>query len=337
MLVVHSERMVAHDPGPDHPEAPDRLREAQRALEQIPGLEWLEARPATDAELERVHHHAYVTRIRELEGRTVTLDPDTHASPGTVAAAYLAAGAALQATEAVCRGSTQRALALVRPPGHHAEADAAMGFCFFNNVAVAAAHARATLGCERVLILDWDVHHGNGTQHLFEERRDVLFVSLHEYPLYPGTGALHETGRGEGRGYTVNVPCPAGLGDVDYLHALRELLVPIADAFRPDLVLVSAGFDAHDADPLASMRLTERGYAAMTRLVLDVADRHARGRTVFLLEGGYHLEAMPRSLAACVRVLAGEPAASVVGEPSAAGLAVVRAVREEHGEHWPLG
>jgi acetoin utilization deacetylase AcuC-like enzyme len=337
MRVVHSERMVEHDPGSGHPESPARLRAAAQALEDVVGLWWEEPREATDAELERVHHHAYVTRLRELRGRAVTLDPDTHASAGTIDAAYLAAGAAIQATEAVFDGSTRRSLALVRPPGHHAEADAAMGFCFFNNVAVAAAHARATLGCERVLILDWDVHHGNGTQHIFEERRDVLFMSVHQHPLYPGTGALHEVGRGEGRGYTVNVPFPGGLGDADYLHALRALLVPIADVYRPELVLISAGFDAHDADPLAGMRLTERGYAQMARVVKDVADRYAEGRLVVLLEGGYDLEAMPRSLRAVVDVLTDARIDDEATEPpSDIGRRVVAAVRDMHETHWPF-
>jgi acetoin utilization deacetylase AcuC-like enzyme len=336
MRIVHSERMVEHDPGPGHPESPDRLRLAADALRDLPGTVWEEPREVTTMELERVHHHAYVARIAELRGRALTLDPDTHTSPATVDAAFLAAGAAIQATEAVFDGANTTALALVRPPGHHAESDAAMGFCFFNNVAVAAAHARAALGCERVLILDWDVHHGNGTQHIFEERRDVLFISLHEFPLYPGTGALHEMGRGEGRGYTINMPVPAGLGDDDYVHALRSILVPVADAFRPNLVLVSAGFDAHDADPLANMRLSESGYAEMTRIVKQVADRHAEGRVVFLLEGGYDLEAMPRSLRACAEVLVGLPHEARTGKPSQAARNLVYAVAEQHAPHWRI-
>ncbi|MBM4359276.1 MAG: histone deacetylase [Deltaproteobacteria bacterium] len=338
MLVVHSERMVFHDPGAGHPESPERLRAAVRELREVPGLRWQEPREVTSAELERVHHPAYVTRLRELRGRALTLDPDTHASSGTIDAAFLAAGAAIEATEAVCRGATTSALALVRPPGHHAEADAAMGFCFFNNVAVAAAHARAELGCERVLIVDWDVHHGNGTQHIFEERSDVLFVSLHQHPLYPGTGAIHEVGRGAGRGFTVNVPFPGGLGDADYLHALRSIVVPIADVFRPDLVLVSAGFDAHDADPLAGMRLSEQGYARMTRVLKDLARRHAAGRLVMLLEGGYDLDAMPRSLRAAVAaLLAGEPVDELHERPSDVGRRIVSAVCDQHSDFWPIG
>ncbi len=334
MRVVHSERMVAHDPGPGHPESPERLRVAAKALKDVAELEWSEPREATDAELERVHHHAYVARIAELRGRVLSLDPDTHLSAGTVEAAYLAAGAAVMATEAVFRGANTKALALVRPPGHHAEADAAIGFCFFNNVAIAAAHAIETLGCERVLILDWDVHHGNGTQHIFEERRDVLFMSLHEFPHYPGTGALHEMGRGEGRGYTINIPCPGGLGDGDYIHALRSILVPVAASYRPNLVLVSAGFDAHDADPLANMRLSERGYAELMRIVKDIAEQHADGRIVLLLEGGYDLEAMPRSLRACVDVLIGRGGEPLHEPPTQAGRDVVNAVKDQHSDHW---
>ncbi len=336
MLVVHSDGMALHDPGPGHPDSPDRLRAAVDALKDLPGLQWSESREATQTELERVHHPAYVARLAELRGRVCTLDPDTHLSAGSVAAAYLAAGAAIQATEAVFVAGNNLALALVRPPGHHAEADAAMGFCLFNNIAIAAEHARATLGCERVLILDWDVHHGNGTQHLFEERRDVLFMSIHESQLYPDTGALHETGRGEGRGYTINVPCPAGRGDADYVYILRSLLVPIAAAFRPNLVLVSAGFDAHRADPLANMELTEDGYAEMTKIVHEIADRYANGRVVFFLEGGYDLEAMPRSLRACIEALMpvkDEPA-SVVRLPTPAARSIVAAVKDQHADHW---
>lgn len=335
MLIVHSERMVEHDPGPSHPESPERLRRAADALRDLPGARWHEPREARDVELERVHHRAYVARLRELRGRALTLDPDTHASSGSIDAAYLAAGAAIEATEHVFRGGDATAIALVRPPGHHAEADAAMGFCFFNNVAVAAAHARATLGCDRVLVLDWDVHHGNGTQHIFEERRDVLFVSLHQHPLYPGTGALHEIGRGDGRGYTVNVPFPGGLGDADYLLALDALLVPLADAFRPELVLVSAGFDAHDADPLAGMALSEAGYAAMARVVKGIAERHASGRTVLVLEGGYDLDAMPRSLRAAAEGLGGRALTHDFGDASESGVRVIEAVRRMHAETWP--
>jgi acetoin utilization deacetylase AcuC-like enzyme len=343
MLIAFSEKMIAHDPGPGHPECPERAVAAARALRDLPGARWIEPQPATRDDLIRVHDGAYVDRIEALRGRAAQLDPDTHLSAASVEAAYLAAGAAVDAVRAVVQGKTRHAIALGRPPGHHAETAAAMGFCVFNNVAVAAAHAR-TLGCERVLILDWDVHHGNGTQHIFETRRDVLFMSLHQFPLYPGTGGLDECGSGDGAGYTVNVPWPAGLGDGDYLHALYALLVPIADRFKPDLVLVSAGFDAHDDDPLAAMRLTTRGFAEMAGVVKAIADKHARGRVVLVLEGGYDLGAMPRSLRACADVLSGFAAGDDPTAPTALklptatepGRDVVRAVMDRHRAFWPL-
>jgi acetoin utilization deacetylase AcuC-like enzyme len=201
-------------------------------------------------------------------------------------------------------GVAANAFVWARPPGHHAEARTAMGFCLFNNVAVAAA-AGLRLGAERVLIVDWDVHHGNGTQHMFEQRRDVMTMSSHQFPLYPGTGAPHEIGMGEGVGYTVNAALPAGQFDADYGAVFEDLFLPIAESFRPDLVLVSAGFDAHRADPLGEMNVTERGFAAMCTAVRRIAEDHARSRLVLLLEGGYDLEGLVGSSRACLQVLAG--------------------------------
>jgi acetoin utilization deacetylase AcuC-like enzyme len=235
----------------------------------------------------------------------------------------------------VVSGHYRHALALVRPPGHHAEADEARGFCLFNNVAIAAAHARAELGCERVLIVDWDVHHGNGTQHSFYDRDDVLLFSLHRYPFYPGTGDADETGRGAGAGYTVNVPFPGGQGDGDYLAACEALLVPIADAFAPDLVLVSAGFDAHYRDPLGGMEVTEDGYGAMAALVQAIAERHAEGRVVLLLEGGYDLSALGGGLRRCVDVLNGAPG-SASGSPSPLGQEIIASLVGRHRSKWAL-
>jgi acetoin utilization deacetylase AcuC-like enzyme len=213
-----------------------------------------------------------------------------------------------------------------------------MGFCLFNNVAVAAAHARAQLGCSRVLIVDWDVHHGNGTQQIFYERDDVLFFSSHRFPFYPGTGAAREIGRGKGEGYTVNLPLPPQLGDGDYIALFRDLLVPIADRFAPEFVLVSAGFDAHRADPLGGMSLTENGYAALCTLVRDIADRHAAGRLVLVLEGGYNLHALAGSVRSCVEVLAGT-AANLPGsdvQPGARTQEIAEMIRAHHQDRWGL-
>jgi acetoin utilization deacetylase AcuC-like enzyme len=251
----------------------------------------------------------------------------------------MAAGAAVSAVDAVVRGEasggTRRAFALVRPPGHHAEMTRPMGFCIINNIAVATRHAQHELGIKRVLIVDWDVHHGNGTQHSFLHRADVLFVSLHQFPFYPGTGALQETGSGDGDGYTVNVPFPGGCHDGDYRAAFRDIIVPVANAFEPDLVMVSAGFDAHRLDPLAGMEATEEGYADMAATVASIADEHADGRLVLTLEGGYDLGALGRSVRACVDVLTGT---SAPGQAISAdrGGAVIEQVAAHHRDQWKL-
>lgn len=337
VLLYWDDAMLGHDAGAGHPERPERLAAIREELDRRPvaGARWVRPRPAPREAIERVHTRSYVDRIESVRGTTYRFDPDTAVSPGSVEAAYLAAGAALDAVTAVAAGPARRAFALVRPPGHHAEASQAMGFCLFNNVAIAAAHARAALGCERVLIADWDVHHGNGTERAFYDRRDVLVFDTHRFPYYPGTGALEEVGRGEGEGFTVNVPLPAGLGDGDLAAAFREVLIPIADAFRPDLVLVSAGFDAHQADPIGDQGLTEDGFAALTGIVRGIAERHASGRLVLVLEGGYDLPALARSVRACVEVLAGAPPPEPP-PPSPRGLTAVRRAVAHHRRYWPL-
>ncbi len=335
MLLITDERMQLHDPGRGHPESPERLRAVAEALDGVSDSTWAKPEPASRQQIERVHTAEYVDRVERFRGRSGALDPDTTTSPQSVEAAYLAAGAALDAVTEVVSGHYRHAWALVRPPGHHAEADEARGFCLFNNVAIAAAHARDELGSDRVLIVDWDVHHGNGTQHSFYDRDDVLFFSLHRYPFFPGTGAADETGRGAGQGYTVNVPFPGGQGDGDYLAAFEALLVPIADRFAPDLVLVSAGFDAHRRDPLGGMDVTEDGYGAMAAVVQRVAERHADGRVVLLLEGGYDLAALGGSVRRCVEVLNGAPAPAI-GSPSAQGQNVIAGLVDLHRPKWGL-
>lgn len=339
VLLFSDTAMLSHDPGPGHPERPARLSFLVDALRERPtaGTAWRSPRPVSVEALARVHDPRYVAAVEGLAGRYAALDPDTSASPGTVDAARLAAGAAIDAVEAVAAGPVRRAVALVRPPGHHAERDRAMGFCFFNNVAIAAAHARAVLGCERVMIVDWDVHHGNGTQHAFEDRSDILVFNTHQWPLYPGTGAAEETGRGEGEGFTVNVPLPAGSRDADYAAVYEQMLVPIAERFRPDLVLVSAGFDAHREDPLAGMELSAEGFGWLCREVRDLADRLAGGRIALLLEGGYHLEALVESLRACLTVLAGDPGPPGPESPgTGAAEAALQRARGVHARRWAV-
>lgn len=295
-----------HVAGPMHPESPGRLRAIEEVLARAPvdGTEHVAPRRATRDELLRVHTAAHVDRVLSLAGQSAQLDPDTAMSPGSADAALLAAGAGAQLALDVLQGRAQNGFALVRPPGHHAEASHAMGFCLFNNVAVAAEAALAA-GAKRVLVLDWDVHHGNGTQASFFARRDVLFCSTHQFPFYPGSGAPTETGEREGTGFTVNVALPGGLGDADYGAVFHELLLPVAQRYRPELVLVSAGFDPHRNDPLGGMNVTERGFAAMCSAARAISEEVCGGKLALLLEGGYDLDGLAQSVHACVEVLAG--------------------------------
>ncbi|MEE9130740.1 MAG: histone deacetylase [Phycisphaerales bacterium] len=338
VLLLYDEAMLAHDPHPDHPERPDRLRAVRDALHQqpVPGARWGAGQPAGRESIARVHSAAHIDRIESLRGQSAALDVDTAVSPGSVQAAHLAAGAAIDAVTAVVDGRAARAFALVRPPGHHAEANRAMGFCLFNNIAIAAAHARDRLGCERILIVDWDVHHGNGTQQAFYRDSNVLFFSTHQSPFYPGTGAVDETGADDGIGYTVNVPLPPGLGDGAYGAIFAQLLIPIADSFAPDLVLVSAGFDSHRNDPIGGMMMTERGFALLCAVVCDIADRHANGRLALILEGGYNLAALAGSVRACVETLAGSGPQPPNGRCDARSDKVVDLVRSVHAGTWPV-
>jgi acetoin utilization deacetylase AcuC-like enzyme len=325
-----------HDAGPGHPERPERLDAVRRGLREgglESGLRLLRPRPATTAELIRVHSDEHVARVVGTRGRTVRFDADTQASPRSSEAALLAAGAVVDAVDGVLDGRLDRAFCAVRPPGHHAEPARAMGFCLFNNVAVAAAHALAR-GLKRVAVIDFDVHHGNGTQDMFYADPRVLYVSSHAYPFYPGTGALGEVGEGAGRGFTVNLPLPPAMGDLEYARVYREFVVPVGRAFDPELVIVSAGFDPYEGCPIAPMRVTPRGFAAIAQACVDVAAGAARGRAVFALEGGYNLDGIARSSAAVMRVLGGQPAEPLAG-PAPRVDALVSAYREALAPFWP--
>ena len=268
-------------------------------------------RPATREELLRVHAADHVDAIARTSGRAVMLDPDTFTSPESAEIAALAAGAAVQAVDhAIDR--KEAAFALVRPPGHHAERDRAMGFCLFNNIAVAAAHAQQR-GLARIAVVDIDVHHGNGTQWIFYDNPRVLYVSTHQYPFYPGTGAANEVGTGEGRGFTFNVPLEMGATDADYALVYREAVIPVLHEFAPDVILVSAGFDAHERDPLASMRVTTEGYGSVVRQLVDAA---TNGSIAFVTEGGYDLGALSDCLDAAIAEASGT--ASRLGAPAPA-------------------
>jgi len=306
--LVYHPAFLDHDMGPGHPESPNRLRAIMRQLEQsgtMAQLVKIDPRKAEDEWITQVHtpgHVAALNRHAPVNGR-VSLDPDTAMSSGSLPAAYLAAGGALAGVDAIMAKEVDHVFCAVRPPGHHAEAGRAMGFCLFNNVAIATRYAQKKYGLSRILIVDWDVHHGNGTQHSFEDDPSVLFFSTHQYPHYPGTGRETERGTGAGEGYTINVPMEAGEGDEEYREVFRHALVPAADEFKPEFVIISAGFDAHRDDPLAGMGLTEEGYADLTDIVAAIAARHAQGRILSSLEGGYHLTALGLSVDAHLKAL----------------------------------
>jgi acetoin utilization deacetylase AcuC-like enzyme len=358
MLLISSSRFVDHLTPPGHPESPERAEifdgVAERA--QLRGVEVIEPAPASDEALLRIHTRPYLDAISATSGRVSMIDPDTFTSPETVTLARLAAGAAILAVDRCLASahaapagarphgawpqigteSVPRALALVRPPGHHAEADRAMGFCFFNNIAIAAAHARAR-GVERVAIVDFDVHHGNGTQRSFYADPNVLFISTHQYPFYPGTGAATEVGSGAGTGCTVNVPIEGGATDGDYQRVFEAIVTPVLYEFRPDLVLVSAGFDAHERDPLAQMRVTTPGFVWMTTMLRDLADGLCGGRLAVITEGGYDLRALAESLDAVCGVL--EATTSAVAHeplrgPTPRADRAIAAVREAQAAKW---
>lgn len=337
LILFTDSAMLDHDQGPQHPERSERLSAILEALQRHPLHSALHRTPTpVEVEvLELVHDPGYVRSLMALTGRSATLDADTRVSAGSLPAARLAAGAAADAVKAVMAGEATRAFALVRPPGHHAEYDRAMGFCLFNNVAVGAVQALQQAGAQRVLIVDWDVHHGNGTQHTFEDDDQVLVFNTHQWPLYPGTGAREEIGRGKGRGFSVNVPLPAGCGDGDYAAVYTELLRPIAEQFQPELILVSAGYDAHRDDPLGNMRVTTAGFASLCGMVAALADRLCGGRLVLTLEGGYHIQALAQSVRACAAVLGHEAAATAIEPPAgAAGRDALERAKAVQREFW---
>lgn len=298
---VYDPKYLGHEMGPGHPESPDRLRAICAQLQSSgtwSRLHQVTPRRAERQWIELIHRASYVENLerRSPAKGYASLDPDTSMSPGTLYAAYLATGGALAAVDAIMNGDIDQAFCAVRPPGHHAEADRAMGFCFFNTVAIAARYIQQHYGLKRVLIVDWDVHHGNGTQHAFYDDPSVLFFSTHQFPYYPGTGGAMETGEGKGKGLTINVPLSGGQGDDEYREVFQKVLVPAADTFQPEFVVISAGFDAHRDDPLASMDLTEEGYGELTNMVASIAKTFSSGRILACLEGGYHLQALAGSV-----------------------------------------
>ncbi len=295
--LVYDPTFLAHRVSPHHPERPERLQAIISGLEECGLLEKLtplRPRMATEDELSAIHSAEYLQRIEQAcaAGERYLDSLDTEICRDSYVAARLAAGGVLVAAEAVMRGQVQNAFCALRPPGHHALHGRAMGFCLVNNVAVAARYLQRSHGARRILIVDWDVHHGNGTQAAFYADDSVLYFSTHQFPFYPGTGAATERGQGKGEGYTVNVPLPAGADDAAYERAFKEVLLPAAKSYRPDFVFISAGFDAHHSDPLGGMSVTEAGFRRMLQVVLELARECWAGRLVSVLEGGYNLDAL---------------------------------------------
>ena len=339
--VVMDHRFLDHDTPAGHPERPERLamiNDLVTRLEPGLGLTVIPPVPAAEEDILRVHTPGFFEQVAATRFREQTwLTPDTMASPKTFQTALLACGAVITAIRAVAAGTIENGAVFVRPPGHHAEQGRAMGYCIFNNVAVGAMYARMVLGLPRVLIVDFDVHHGNGTCHIFERDPTVLFFSTHQYPLFPGTGLFTETGLGPGEGYSINIPLSKGFGEAEFTAIFMQILKPVAREFKPDLILVSAGFDIHKSDPLGKMKVSSRGFGPITASIMDIAKEN-RAMLVFVLEGGYHITALAKSVETMLRVLCG---ATIPEYPEVAAAAdqkkmnpVMHRCRHVHGAFW---
>ena len=338
VVLVTSDRFGEHVTPDGHPERLERFQVMQEvALRwERDGGQVVRPTTASTPDLARVHSGQHIDRLGATAGRTVRLDPDTWTSPESEAVARLAAGAVLVAVDHAIE-RRHPAVAFVRPPGHHAERDRAMGFCLYNNIAVAAAYARYC-GLEQIAIVDYDVHHGNGTQWMFYDDPNVLFVSMHQYPFYPGTGAADDVGVDAGSGYTVNIPLAAGAGDADYDLVFQQVVLPVLDAYGPDMVLLSAGYDAHDRDPLGGMAVTTEGYTRMTTMLRQYVDRRCDGRMAAVTEGGYDLTALEECLTETLRVLS-DPSPRLRGTvegPTDVAQASVASVRRAQAGFWTL-
>lgn len=339
--IVKDWRYTEHSMGDQHPESPQRIQAIYEMLEEekvFASFPVITPRPAGEKEVALIHTAEYIERIKKTAGRErVYLDPDTSTSPRSSEVALLAVGGLLEATDRIMEGAVQNGFALVRPPGHHAEASQARGFCIFNNIAVAAQYLLKKWGLRRVLVVDWDLHHGNGTQNSFYPRPEVLYFSTHQFPHYPGTGHWSEVGRGEGEGFTVNVPLAAGKGDDDFLFIYHELLRPIAGLFQPEFILVSAGFDIFAGDPLGGMQVSAAGFGALAAELRDLAHETARDRILFTLEGGYNLFGLKDGVKSVLLALHGqETQAPIKLNPSSALERELAPVFKVTKLFWPL-
>ena len=327
---------AGHAPPPGHPERPDRIRSLLQTIDRwgkAARLKRVSPVAVEEQWIRRIHSQSHLERIKQTEGRSLQLDVDTYASPDSFRIALLAIGAVLGLLDQLLEGTIGGGFALVRPPGHHAETNKAMGFCLFNNIAIAAEFALKAHGLEKVAIVDFDVHHGNGTQQIFYSRSDVLYVSQHQYPFYPGSGHFQELGDGSGTGFTLNFPLPAGTGNQFYCSLFRDFVVPVLSLYQPDLILVSAGYDGHRNDPLGGMDLDENGFGELVNLLNRVAGEVCGGRILYVLEGGYDLKALSQSV---VRTIATtlEPETFGIEEKQLSQYAPYRDQMKVHFSRW---
>lgn len=342
--IVRDESYIDHRPGEFHPESHRRLETVYDMLDDSDMMgnhPDVPVREATQEELLYIHSQDYINTVAATAGKPYGfLDGDTQTSAGSYNAALRAAGGLLNAIKMVNDGELDNAFALVRPPGHHAERNRGMGFCLFNNVAIGAVYAQKDLGLKKILIADWDLHHGNSTQHCFEADPSILYFSTHQYPYYPGTGSFAEAGRSEGEGYTVNVPLSTGFGDVEYNSIYKDILQPIALQFKPDFVLVSAGFDIYEDDPLGGMLVTPGGFAGLTRILMEIAGQCCNGKLVITLEGGYNLQGLRDSVKAVLKELRGESpkeGRDLSGDTGIRAISpIIDQVRKIHGRYWKI-
>jgi acetoin utilization deacetylase AcuC-like enzyme len=341
VAIIKDDRYLEHNPGEGHPESPNRLRVIHDLIDKEFGsLPLIPPRLATEIELALVHDSFYIQTVANTAGKHFTqLDPDTGLSARSYEIARLAAGGLLQAVDALVNPKAailnpKSIFAFVRPPGHHAEPARGMGFCLFNNVAIAAEYAKEKYGLKKILIVDWDLHHGNGTQRAFYGDPGVLFFSSHQYPYYPGTGGFNEVGSGDGEGFTVNAPFPTGFGDAEYIHVYSRILKPIALEYRPEIILVSAGFDPFVQDPLGGMAVTGDGFGALAGIVQDIARKTCSGRILITLEGGYNPEGLRNGVRAVLLTLLGKQNPPSVLTPSPAAEQVVERIAKVQRKYW---
>ncbi len=341
LALIKDNRYMEHNPGEGHPESPDRLRVIHELIDrEFSGLPLIPPRLATESELALVHDPFYIQTVANTVGRPHSrLDADTGLSARSYEIARLAAGGLLNGTDALLNPKSgirnpNSIFAFVRPPGHHAEPDRGMGFCIFNNIAIAAMYAKEKYGLKRILIVDWDLHHGNGTQRAFSEDPGVLFFSSHQYPYYPGSGGFNEVGSGKGEGFTVNAPFPTGFGDAEYYSVYAQILEPIALEYKPELILVSAGFDPFVKDPLGGMKVTGEGFGALAGLVQGIARRACDGKILITLEGGYNPEGLQKGVRAVLQTLLGSPSPVPEIAPSKGVKEVISRIISVQKKYW---